>query len=72
MTSGKLAAAASATVTVERAIPFAGVNTASRVTVSYPFTFVVLNPVMKLISKSTTTGKGITTMSSIATMRNES
>ncbi len=72
MTTGKLSAAGSATVTVERAIPFAGVNTASRVTVSYPFSFVVLNPVMRLISKGTTTGQGVTTMSSIATMRNES
>jgi Flp pilus assembly protein TadG len=72
MTSGRLPGASTAAVTVERAVPFAGVNTASRVTVAYPFNFVVLNPVMKLLSKGSTTGKGVTTMSSIATMRNES
>jgi Flp pilus assembly protein TadG len=72
MTSGKLPAATTATVTVERSVPFAGVNTASRVTVAYPFSFVVLNPVMKLVQKGTKTGQGITTMSSVALMRNES
>jgi Flp pilus assembly protein TadG len=79
MTSGKLpcvqpgtGCAATATVTVERAVPFAGTNTASRVTVAYPFNFIVLNPVMRLVSKNSTTGKGTTTMSSVALMRNES
>jgi Flp pilus assembly protein TadG len=72
MTSGKLPAATSATVTVERSVPFAGVNTASRITVAYPFNFIVLNPVMRLVTKGTNTGKGVTTMSSVALMRNES
>jgi len=72
MTSGRLPGAGTATVTVERAVPFAGVNTASRITVAYPFSFVVLNPVMRLVTKGTTTGQGVTTMSSVALMRNES
>ncbi|MEO6213710.1 MAG: TadE/TadG family type IV pilus assembly protein [Vicinamibacterales bacterium] len=72
MTSGRLTAATSATVTVERTVPFnGGANTASRITVAYPFTFIVLNPVMRLVSRGSTTGQGTTTMSSVALMRNE-
>jgi len=72
MKSGKLPAATSATVTVERTVPFNGASTASRITVSYPFNFTVLNPVMRLVKKGTTTGQGTTMMSSVALMRNES
>jgi Flp pilus assembly protein TadG len=71
MIGGRLPAAAAATITVERTVPF-GTNTASRVTVSYPFNFTVLNPVMRLVQKGSTTGQGVTNMSSIALMRNES
>ncbi len=60
-----------ATITVERTVPFSGSNTASRVTVGYPFNFTVLNPVMKLVTKNSTTGQGTTTMTSQALMRNE-
>ena len=38
---------------------------------SYPFNFIVLNPVAKLVVKTSTTGKGVLTMQSIAVMRNE-
>ena len=69
---GKLQAATTASITVERTVPFGANNTASRITVTYPFNFTVLNPVMKLINKSSTTGQGTTNMVSSALMRNES
>lgn len=72
MQSGQLPSAAQANVAVERTIPFAVSNTASRVTISYPFNFMVLNPVMRLVNSSATTGQGTTTMVSVAMMRNES
>ena len=68
---GNLPGAMSASINVERTVPF-GINTASRVTVNYPFNFTVLNPVMKLINKSATAGQGTTNMVSVALMRNES
>jgi len=69
--SGKLAGATSAVISVERNVPFNATSTASRISVSYPFNFTVLNPVVNLISKGSSTGKGTTTMVSSATMRNE-
>ena len=72
MNSGQLPSAALASVNVERAVPFATTNTASRITVSYPFRFTVLNPVIRLVRAGSTTGQGTTTMVSVAMMRNES
>jgi Flp pilus assembly protein TadG len=71
MAGGQLPAAATAKVNVERTVPF-GANTASRITVTYPFNFMVLNPVVRLVKSSATTGKGTTNMTSSALMRNES
>ena len=71
MVGGQLPDAGSASIAVDRTVPF-GNNTASRVTVSYPFNFTVLNPVMRLISPSATAGQGTTNMTSAALMRNES
>jgi Flp pilus assembly protein TadG len=72
MQGGQLPSYALANVTVERTVPFAASNTASRITISYPFKFTVLNPVMRLVRSSSTTGQGTTTMVSVAMMRNES
>ena len=72
MAGGQLPAAATASVTVERTVPFGSTNTASRITVAYPFNFTVLNPVIRLIQAGSTTGQGTTTMSANAMMRNES
>ena len=69
--AGQITNFGSATVSVERAVPF-GTNTASRITVTYPFNFIVLNPVMRLLNSGSTTGEGATMMSSTALMRNES
>ncbi len=69
--AGKLLKWDTATVTLERAVPF-GTNTASRITVTYGFDFTVLNPVARLVKSGSTAGKGTTNMSSSALMRNES
>jgi Flp pilus assembly protein TadG len=72
MQGGQLPSAALANISVERMVPFATSNTASRVTISYPFKFTVLNPVIRLVKSGSTTGQGTTTMVSVALMRNES
>ncbi len=48
-----------------------GTATASRVTISYPFNFMVLNPVARLVKPSSTLGNGALTMQASALMRNE-
>ena len=62
-----------ATITVTpTTISIGGANaSASKVTVDYPFQFMVLQPVAKLVVKGTQLGKPIT-MSASAEMRNES
>src|SRR5262245_8077867 len=75
MTSGRLPGAATATVTVERSIAFgagAAGTTASRITINYPFNFMVLNPVARLVQASSNLGQGTLTMTAVALMRNES
>ena len=72
MQGGQLPSADKANISVERTVPFATSNTASRVTISYPFQFTVLNPVIRLVKAGSTTGQGTTTMVSVALMRNES
>ena len=47
-----------------------GPATASRVTISYPFNFMVLNPVARLVRPTTSLG-GALTMQASALMRNE-
>jgi len=63
---------ASIVLTPNVAIPIGtGTATGTRVTVNYPFSFMVLNPVAKLVVKGTTTGSAPITMSASAEMRNE-
>ena len=71
MKEGKLVGWNSASINLQRTEPF-GTNTASRITVTYPFNFTVLNPVIRLVQAGSTTGQGTTNMSSSALMRNES
>jgi len=47
-----------------------GTATASRVEISYPYAFVVLNPVATLVAADSTLGEALT-MTATATMRNE-
>ena len=73
MTSGQLPNAATATVAVTAETLDLGAGTtagASRVTVSYPFQFIALQPVVRLLVSSSTVG-GPLTMTASAVMRNE-
>jgi len=47
-----------------------GAWTGSQVTIAYPFNFMVLNPIAKMVSAQSTTGEPLT-MSAVAVMRNE-
>ena len=69
MQAGGLPGYATAGVVIDRAVPM-GPSTGSRVTVNYPFSFIVLNGVAKLVTKGSTAGKPLT-MQSVALMRNE-
>ncbi|MGE3179931.1 MAG: TadE/TadG family type IV pilus assembly protein [Vicinamibacterales bacterium] len=74
LTSGQLPNAGSAQVTVNRnaTIDIGGTNaSASVVTVQYPFNFVVLNPVARLVVGSSNLGAAPITMTTSAEMRNE-
>jgi len=70
MNGGRLTNVASATITVERDVNVNG-RSSSRVTVNYPFSFMVLNPVVRLVDGQSTTGSAPLTMQSVALMRNE-
>jgi Flp pilus assembly protein TadG len=54
---------------VERGVAF-GTSTASRVTINFPFSFIVLNPVARLVVRDSSAG-GALTMHAQALMRNE-
>jgi hypothetical protein len=69
MQTGGLPGYASAGVVIDRGVPM-GANTGSRITVNYPFSFIVLNGVANLVSKGSTAGQPLT-MQSVALMRNE-
>jgi Flp pilus assembly protein TadG len=74
MQSGQLSNANSATVTVTpTTVPIGGGGTAaaSQVTVNYPFDFIVLNPVVRLIDSGSGLGSSTLTMTASAVMRNE-
>ena len=70
ITSGRLTSPGSATVTINRTEAM-GAGSASRVTVSYPFNFIVLNPVIILVVKTSSSGQASLTMLSVGVMRNE-
>jgi len=72
MSTGQLPKAATASVAIERTVPFGASSSASRITISYPFNFMVLNPVIRMVKPGSQTGQGTTTMVSVALMRNES
>jgi len=69
MQSGRLPNAPGATINIDRNVPM-GTSTASQVTVNYPFQFIVLNPVMRLVNRNSTAG-GPLTLQSVVLMRNE-
>jgi len=73
MSNGQITKAATASVVVDEAASIT-VNgnpvSASMVTVDYPFEFIMLQPVVRLVSPSATVG-GPITMRATAIMRNE-
>jgi Flp pilus assembly protein TadG len=71
LTSGRITNPASANININRNVPINGADTASSITISYPFNFIVLNPVARLVVRNATVGAPVT-MQSVATMRNES
>lgn len=70
LTGGGLTSLSADKILVSRTVPFNGTATASQVTVNYPFSFMVLNPVVRLVAPTSTLGGSIT-MSSATLMRNE-
>ncbi len=73
MSDGQLSNSATATVTITRNNVIAigaGTASASRVTVDYPFTFMMLQPIAKLVDPHSTAGVPLT-MTASALMRNE-
>jgi len=70
MAAGSLSKATTAAVVLNRNVTL-GPSTGSQVTINYPFQFMVLNPVARLVVRSSTLGTPLT-MSAVAVMRNES
>jgi Flp pilus assembly protein TadG len=72
--AGALDQASVTAVVIQRntTVSIGGTSTASasKVTVNYPFTFMVLNPVAQLVAKNSTVGQAFT-MSASTSMRNE-
>jgi Flp pilus assembly protein TadG len=71
MQAGSLTNYGTATVTIMRSVALTGADTGSQVQIDYPFEFMVLQPVIQLVTPGSTTGAPIT-MHSVALMRNES
>lgn len=71
MQAGSLTNYGTATVTITHNVALTGVDTGSQVQIDYPFQFMVLQPVIQLVTPGSTTGAPIT-MHSVALMRNES
>ena len=74
MQAGQLGNYASANIAVDQNVTLTvgtGTASGSLVTVDYPFSFVVLNPVAKLVAPTSKLGKGVITLTTSAEMRNE-
>jgi len=69
LTGGGLTSQPDGNIAVNRTVPFNGA-TASQITITYPFQFMVLNPIVRMVVPSSTTGEAIN-MSAAALMRNE-
>jgi hypothetical protein len=72
--AGQLGNYATANVAVNQNVTLTvgtGTASGSLVTVDYPFSFVVLNPVAKLVAPKSKLGKGVITLTATAEMRNE-
>lgn len=67
---GGLTSQPDANISVVRNVPLTASSTASQVQINYPFAFMVLNPVVRLVAPRSTVGAPIT-MHASALMRNE-
>ena len=70
LSGGGLNTVADSNIVVNRSVPLTDTSTGSQITVNYPFEFMVLNPVVRLVAPTSTTGAPIT-MSASTLMRNE-
>ena len=68
--NGGVPTVADGSIDVSRGVPLVGTSTASKVQVNYPFQFIVLNPVVRLVTPGSNTGAPLT-MRAAALMRNE-
>ena len=71
MQSGSLPNYATAPITIQRSVVLTGSDTGSSIQIDYPFQFMVLNPVVKLIAPTDNKTGAPITMKSSAIMRNE-
>jgi Flp pilus assembly protein TadG len=71
LTGGGLTSLGDDRIILTRNRPLTGTDTASVIQVNYPFDFLYLNPVVRLVTPSSTTGQDPITMTSSAIMRNE-
>ena len=71
MNGGRLTAVDSAAINITRNVAVNGwASGGSRITINYPFEFIVLNGVARLVRRDSTAGQPLT-MQSVALMRNE-
>ena len=70
VTGGGLSTLSDSAIAINRTVPLTGSSTASQVTISYPFDFMVLNPVVRLVTPTSNTGQSFT-MTASTLMRNE-
>lgn len=69
MNAGGVAGCTAACISVNQDVPLTS-GTASTVTIQYPFQFILLGPIAKMVTGQTQ-GDGSLTMTSTSTMRNE-
>jgi len=67
---GGLPAQPDSNIAVDRNVPLTATATGSRIQVNYPFNFMVLNPIVRLVVSTSTVG-GPITMQAQSIMRNE-
>ena len=58
-------------IVLNRGQALSGTDTASVIQINYPFSFMYLNPVVRLVTPGSSTGQDPITMTSSAIMRNE-
>jgi Flp pilus assembly protein TadG len=71
VTRGGLTTLTDGQIVVQRAVPLTGSSTASSVEINYPFQFMVLNPVVRLVAPADRTTGAPITMKAATLMRNE-